>query len=205
MVWVGNLVRVEWVYVQTAAGQSLSVFIKKTGRTKSNCFLCPLGVGDLKPVYKHWRGLDIGCWRMDVTFCFSDNSWHVQNWSGKMLSCSAPAVLLCHGCCKALACRLPLLVILMENLWKRRKNGKRRVVVKGLNIQPKRGPLEVVSNAQEDAGAVHSWGRGVGMQRESSNNGREEGPEGALMAGCYSCWVIFLISLLQRKNSHLSH
>lgn len=99
--------------------KSFSFCFKKKcsyGRTKSNCFLSHLGAGDLKLLYKHWRGLDIGCWRMGGIFCFVDNSWHVQSWSGKRLSCSAPAVLVCHWGWKTSACRLPLLVILIENL-----------------------------------------------------------------------------------------
>lgn len=174
--------------------KSFSFCFKKGsyGRTKSNHFLSHLGAGDLKLVYKPWRGLDIGYGRMDLTFCFIDNSWHVQSW--ERFSCSAPAVLICHWDWKISACRLPLLVILIENLWKRRKNGKGRVGVRGLSIQAKRGALEAVSNVQEDAGEIHSWGRDVGMQRASSNNGSWSSAWISLQESegsrSWLCWVI---------------
>lgn len=198
------MVHVEWVYVQTAVRLSFSFCLKKGsyGRTKSNCFLCHLGAGDLKLMCKLWRGLDIGCWRMDVTFCFVDNSWHVQSWSGKRLSCSSPAVLVSHWG-RPLHVDCLCWLFWLKICKKMRKNGKGRAGVRGLNIQPKGGALEAVSNVQEDAGEINSWGKDAGMQRAIVAERRAQRVHCCLSG--YSCWVIYLISVLQRKNSTLSH
>lgn len=101
----------------------LKSFYQKTsyGRPKGNCFLCQLGVGDLK-LMLYVNDVDIGCCRMYVSFCSIEHSWHMQNWSGKRLSCSALAMIICHWGWKAFALEgLPLFVILKETLGKRRK------------------------------------------------------------------------------------
>lgn len=62
----GNLVHVEWLCVQTAVGQSLSVFVLKKvsyGRTKSNYFLCHPGAGDLNLRSETLKG--VGYWLLE--------------------------------------------------------------------------------------------------------------------------------------------
>lgn len=111
----------------------LKSFYQKTsyGRPKGNCFLCQLGVGDLK-LMLYVNDVDIGCCRMYVSFCSIEYSWHMQNWSGKRLSCSAPAMIICHWGWKAFALEgLPLFVILRKPWEKRGKNVKGRIAVRG--------------------------------------------------------------------------